>query len=58
MSTEWLDIPGFEGKYQISSEGRIRAVYLLQDDIRVILTDKNKKRHNIKVEEIFKNVFK
>ena len=24
--TEWLDIPGFEGAYQVSSSGQVRSV--------------------------------
>lgn len=57
IDEEWKDIPGFEGRYQISKQGRVRATSILQDDKRIVLTDSEKKRHNVKVRKIYQNVF-
>lgn len=57
IDEDWRDIPGFEGRYQISKQGRVRATSILQDEKRIVLTDSEKKRHNVKVRKIYQKVF-
>lgn len=65
---EWRDIPGFEGLYQVSDDGRVKSFWhkrprVLKHGIcnngycLVVLVDENHKRHSCRIHQLMAEVF-
>lgn len=57
----WLDIPGYEGRYQISNHGDVCSIsnkILSENDTSVVLIGIDKSRHNISRNKLLKTYWK
>lgn len=55
LAGQWLDVPGYDGKYQANFEGDIRRVYAKSGRTRLITPYKKKRRPQRVVVQLTKN---